>query len=91
MKSVHKRGSAGAYHPRAPGKPGPPTTSRAFSEAQLELEFAVVPQSSQGMFRSKKRSLVAVPADVGCLHPPSDKGGPMVPSGCDLSLYPPGV
>jgi len=63
----------------------------ALSEAQLELEFAVVPQSSQGMFRSKKRSLVAVPADVGCLHPPSDKGGPMVPSGCDLSLYPPGV
>ena len=91
MKSVHKRGSAGAYHPRAPGKPGPPTTSRAFSEAQLELEFAVVPQSSQGMFRSKKRSLAAVPADVGVPSPPPGKRGPMVPSGCDLSLYPPRV
>ena len=90
MKSVHKRGSAGAYHPRAPGKPGPQLLA-ALSEVQLDLEFAfdvaVLPRDVQV---EGAQSLVAVPADVG-VPSPSHKRGPMVPSARDLSPYPPGV
>jgi len=62
------------------------------SQVQVDLEFAVdVAVLPRDVQVEEARAFVTVPADVGVRSPPSGKRGPMVLSGCDLSLYPSGV